>query len=205
MKFHNPPMGSGLGPWQERLVWAHDTIHPSEPSSPGWTIGNGSIGHHDQIINVWWTGVMAPATNLTAPVAWTAHTPASTHVWHYNLTALQCWWPGLHTCHYAEMMQSSELPWAESNKVEGKWKRTREQKGMDQGKGNAGMRMKAVLTRLGCGHCKRPCCQSIHIICRLQATDKKRCTALDEWQGWGGGPEPGKAYSTGWIECPHHH
>ena len=74
MKFHNPPVGSGLGPRQERLVWAHGTIHPSEPSSPGWTIGDGSMGHHDQTINVWWTGVMAQATNLTALVAWTAHT-----------------------------------------------------------------------------------------------------------------------------------
>jgi len=96
MKFHNPPVGSGLGPWQERLVWAHGTIHPSEPSSPGWTIGSGSMGHHHQTINVWWTSVMAPATNLTALVAWTAHMPASTHVWCYNLTAPQCQQPGLH-------------------------------------------------------------------------------------------------------------
>jgi len=72
-------------------------IHPSEPSSPGWTIGDGSMGHHDRTINVWWTSVMAPATNLTAPAAWTAHTSAGTHVQHYNLTVLQCRRPGLHT------------------------------------------------------------------------------------------------------------
>jgi len=96
MKFHDPPVGSGLGPWQERLIWAHGMIHPSEPSSPGWTIGNGSTGHHDYTINIWWTSVMAPATNLTAPAAWTAHMPAGTHVQHYNLTAPQHWQPGPH-------------------------------------------------------------------------------------------------------------
>jgi len=96
MKFHNPPMGSGLGPRQERLIWAHGMIHPSEPSSPGWTISDGSMGHHDWTINVWWTGVMAPATNLTALAAWTAHTSAGTHVRHYNLTAPQCQQPGPH-------------------------------------------------------------------------------------------------------------
>jgi len=69
MKFHDPPVGSRLGPWQERLMWAHGMIHPSEPSSPGWTISDGSMGHHDWTKNVQWTGVMAPATNLTAPVA----------------------------------------------------------------------------------------------------------------------------------------
>jgi len=42
------------------------------------------------------TGVMAPATNLTALAAWTAHTSAGTHVQHYNLTAPQHWQPGPH-------------------------------------------------------------------------------------------------------------
>ena len=50
MKFHDPPMGSGLGPQQERLVWAHGMIHPSGPSSSGRTISNGFMGHHDQTI-----------------------------------------------------------------------------------------------------------------------------------------------------------
>ena len=59
-------------------MWAHATIHPSGPSSSGRTISDGSMGHCDWTISVWQTGVMAPATNLTAPAAWTAHTPAST-------------------------------------------------------------------------------------------------------------------------------
>jgi len=72
---HGQSCGLGRQLWlSATLSWAgHITT-----SSPGWTIGDGSTGHHDWTINVQWTGMMAPATNLTAPVAWTAHTPAGT-------------------------------------------------------------------------------------------------------------------------------